>query len=63
MKTFKNEKMVLTYVFDGIACYTITRNILGKYTLYKIIDDDYQKMKIAESPIEFDKLVEKDRGK
>lgn len=63
MKTLKNEKIVLTYVFDGVECYTITRNILGKYTLYKITNGDYQKIKTAESPLEFDKLVEKNRSK
>jgi hypothetical protein len=63
MKIPKNEHIVLTYVFDGVSCYSITRNILGKYTLYKIINDDYQKMKTSDSPIEFDKAVEKDRSK
>lgn len=61
MKIPKNEMTVLTYVFDGVDCYAVTRNILGKYTLYKITDNDYQKLRTAESPLEFDKLVEKDR--
>jgi hypothetical protein len=34
-----------------------------KYTLYKIIGDDYQKLKTAESPLEFDQIVKKDRSK
>lgn len=63
MKTPKNETTVLAYVFEGVVCYVITRNIIGKYTLYKIIGDDYQRIKVAESPMEFDKLVEKDRSK
>ena len=62
MKFPKNEMIVLTYVFDGTSCYSVTRNMLGKYTLYKIINGDYQKLKIAESPLEFDKVVERDRG-
>ena len=61
MKIPKNEKVLLTYVFEGVDCYVVTRNILRKYTLYKIADGDYQKMKTAESPLEFDRVVEKDR--
>jgi hypothetical protein len=63
MKISKQEKVVMRYVFEGIECYIVTRNILGKYTLYKIINDDYQKLKTAETPIEFDEVVKKDRGK
>lgn len=63
MKISNNETIVCTYVFDGKSCYRATRNIVGKYVLYKIIGDDYQKMKMAESPLEFDKIVKKDRDK
>lgn len=63
MKIPKQEKVVLTYVFEGVDCYVVTRNTLGKYVLYKIIEDDYQKLKTSETPIEFDKIVKKDRGK
>ena len=63
MKIPKQEKVVLTYVFEGIDCYIVTRNTLGKYVLYKIVDDDYQKLKTAETPIEFDNIVKKDRSK
>ena len=63
MKISKQEKIVLSYIFEGIKCYIVTRNILGKYTLYKIINDDYQKLKTADTPIEFDEIVEKDRSK
>ena len=61
MKIPKNETILLTYVFEGVDCYTVTRNILGKYTLYKIIDSDYQKMKTVESAEDFDRVVKKDR--
>lgn len=61
MKISKNEKILLTYVFEGADCYIVTRSILGKYTLYKITDGDYQKIKTAETPLEFDRVVEKDR--
>lgn len=61
MKIPKNEKIVLTYVFKGVDCYIVTRNILEKYTLYKITNDDCQKIKTSESPLEFDRVVEKDR--
>ena len=63
MKIPKQEKVVLTYVFEGIDCYIVTRNTLGKYVLYKIVDDDYQKLKTAETPIECDNIVKKDRSK
>lgn len=63
MKISKQEKIVLRYLFEGIECYTVTRNILGKYTLYKNTNDDYQKLKTADAPIEFDEIVEKDRSK
>jgi hypothetical protein len=59
----KQEKIVLTYVFDGIDCYTVTRNNLQKYILYKIIDDGYQKLKTSNTPLDFDEIVEKDRRK
>lgn len=61
MKIPKNEQRLLTYVFEGVECYAVTRNILGKYTLYKITDGDYQKMKTTETPEDFDRVVEKDR--
>lgn len=62
MKISKQEKIILTYIFDGIDSYVVTRNILGKYTLYKIINDDYQKIKTADSAVDFDKIVQKDRS-
>jgi hypothetical protein len=62
MKMPKNEKIIHTYIFEGIDCYVVTRNIFEKYTLYKIIDGDYQKLKTAETPLEFDKIIKKDRG-
>ena len=61
MKIHNNEQILLTYVFDGVNRYTVTRNMLGKYTLYKIIDNGYQKLRTAESPLEFDSVVKKDR--
>ena len=63
MKIPKNEQAMVAYVFEGVKCYTVTRNAVGKYTLYKITNGDYQKMKTAESPLEFDRVVEKDRSK
>ena len=61
MKIPKNETKMTTYVFEGIKCYTISQNNLGKYILYKIISDDYQKMKIADSPKDLELVIEKDR--
>jgi hypothetical protein len=63
MKIPKQEETVMTYVFEGVKCYIVTRSPLRTYTIYKIIgDDDYKKLKTADTPIEFDKIVEKDRG-
>ena len=57
-----NEQIVASYVFEGVKCYAITQNALkGKFTLYKIVNKDYQKMTTADSPLEFSKVVAKDR--
>lgn len=63
MKIPKQEKIVLTYVFEGIDCYVVTQNNLQKYTLYKITDDGYQKLRTSDTPLDFDEIVEKDRRK
>lgn len=63
MKIPKQEKIVLTYVFEGIDCYVVTQNNLQKYTLYKIIADGYQKLKTSNTPLDFDEIVKKDRRK
>ena len=64
MKMPKNERPMTRYVFDGVVCYRITQSSTGKYTLYKIIgEDDYQKMKTAETPIDLEVVIEKDRRK
>lgn len=61
MKVSKQETIMQTYIFDGVESYIITRNLLGKYILYKIVNNDYQKLKVAESPIELDKIIKKER--
>lgn len=64
MRIPANEKLVVTYTYEGIKEYVVTHNVLrGKFILYKIIDGDYQRLKIADTPVEFDELVEKDRSK
>ena len=64
MKIPSSEKIVVTYVFEDVKCYIATHNALkGKYTLYKIIDGDYQRLKIANTPLEFDEIIKKDRSK
>ena len=62
MKIPKQEQIVVTYLFDGVEYYVATRNTLGKYVLYKVLDDDYQKMQTSASPLDFDKVIEKDRS-
>ena len=62
MKIPTNEKIVVTYTFEGVKEYVVTHNALkGKFTLYRIIDDDYEKLKVATSPLEFDEIVKEDR--
>lgn len=64
MKIPNAENIVVTYPFEGVKCYIATHNPLkGKYMLYKIIEDDYQKLKTADTPIEFDDIIKKDRSK
>lgn len=55
MKIPKQEKQVLNYVNDGEITHTVTRNIIGKYILYKKIgDNEYQKLKTSDNPKDFD---------
>ena len=63
MKIPKNEKSVVSDIYGGIKCYTITQNTNnGKFTLYKVIgDDDYEKMATADSPLKLDEIIKKDR--
>lgn len=62
MKIPSSEKIVVTYTDEGVKEYVATHNALkGKFTLYKIVDNDYQKLKTATSPLEFDEIVKKDR--
>lgn len=64
MKIPKTERPMTRYVFDGIPCYRVTQNSNGKYVLYKIIgNDDYQKMKTADTPLDLEVVIEKDRRK
>jgi hypothetical protein len=57
-----NEQIVASYVFEGVKCYTVTQNALkGKFTLYKIVNKDYQKIITADSPLKFGEIVAKDR--
>lgn len=63
MKIPTNERIVVTYTFEGVKEYIATHNALkGKFTLYKIVDNDYQKLKTTTSPLEFDEIVKKDRS-
>ena len=62
MRIPKQEQLMTTYTFGGVAHYVATRNSVGKYVLYKIVDNDYQKMQTSASPLDFDKVIEKDRG-
>ena len=57
MKISKNETQLKRYINGGICTHIVTRNLIGKYTLYKIKDDDYIKIKTSDSPQEFDGIA------
>ena len=63
MKIPKNEKSMVSHVFDGVKCYVTAQNtVSGKFSLYKIIDDnDYEKLMTADTPLKFDEVIAKDR--
>lgn len=62
MKIPKNEKSMVSHVFDGIKCYITTQNTVnGKFSLYKVINNDYEKISTADSPLKFDEVIAKDR--
>lgn len=63
MKIPKNEVIIVSYIFEGITEYVTTRNILGKYILYKKTDENYTKIKTSNNPLEFDDIIKKDRCK
>ena len=64
MKIPSNEKLSVNYCDGDVKDYISTYHPLKcKYTLYKIIDGDYQRIKIADTPIEFDDIIKKDRSK
>lgn len=63
MKISKQETITERYMKDGAEDYVVTRNNLGKYTLYKVKEDDYEKLKTAETPVGFKEIVMKDWSK
>ena len=63
MKVSKNEKEMVSHIFDGVECYVTAQNTInGKFTLYKVINKDYEKMITADSPLKFDEVIKKDRS-
>ena len=63
MKIPNNEQIVVNYVWEGVKDYIVTYHPLKcKYTLYRITKNDYQRMKVADTPTEFDDIVEADRS-
>ncbi len=62
MKIPKNEKSMVSHVFDGVKCYVTTLNTVnGKFNLYKVINNDYEKISTADTPLKFDEVIAKDR--
>ena len=63
MKIPTNEQIVVNYVCEGLKDYVATYHPLKcKYTLYRIIKNDYQRIKVADTPTEFDDIVEAHRS-
>lgn len=63
MKIPKQETIMETYIRDDIKAYIVTRNLFGKYTLYKIKENDYEKLKVDDTPIEFKEIANQDWSK
>lgn len=63
MKISKQETITETYIRDEVKEYIVTRNLLGKYILYKVKENDYEKLKTAETPVDFKEIVMKDWSK
>ena len=63
MKIPKQETIMVSYIFENITEYVATHNILGKYILYKKNNNDYQKIKVSDNPLEFDRIIETERSK
>lgn len=65
MKIPKNENIVTSYYTEDMSRhYVITQSLLkDKFTLYKVLKDDYQKMATASSPLAFDDVIKKDKGR
>ena len=62
MKISKNEKGMESYIYDGKKCYYITLNTVNnKFILYKIINDDYEKMATSDSPPKLYEVMKRDR--
>ncbi len=57
MKISKNETQLKRYINNGVCTHIVTRNLIGKYILYKIENDDYIKIKMSDNPLEFDDIA------
>lgn len=60
MKIPKQEIILSSYNLDGKKTHIITRNIVGKYTLYEIKNEEekeYIKIKTSNNPLDFDRIV------
>ena len=62
MKIPNNEKPVVSYLIEGVKCYIITQNTLkGKFTLYKVLENDYEKLATDSSPLTLYDVIKKDK--
>lgn len=63
MKIPKNENIVTEYAVNGIIDYVATQHLLtNKFTLYKLIENGYERIKVTETPISFDDIIKKNRS-
>ena len=64
MKISTSEKIMESYLFEGVKEYVVTQNVIkGKFTLYKIIEGGYERITTANSPAGFIEVAEQDRSK
>ena len=63
MKIPKNEDIITEYAFNGVIDHVATQHLLtDKFTLYKLIENSYEKIKTDETPIGFDDIIKKNRS-
>jgi hypothetical protein len=63
MQIPKNEKPMTDYAtVDGVIDHVATQHLItGKFALYKIVEDGYERLKVDTTPMGFDDIIKKNR--